>query len=216
VHTKVSGLMSQAKVYCKTAAGLEEVQHRHAGLNARVRQLLILVDGKRSVGELSRMMAMAEFEEFLDVLELKGLIQVRHSGVMSEVSSAEVRPSETIVVADPDSVAAVEFPEPGVSVSRQYDDSVALARHPLTSNEIAQRRAPETVRLERDRVNIAKLLQESVGPLADDLCNRIGRAAKPAELSELFVASLTVVELMSGRKAADRFVEKMKQMGWEG
>ena len=36
------------------------------------------------------------------------------------------------------------------------------------------------------------------------------------ELSELFVASLTVVELMSGRKAADRFIEKMKQTGWEG
>ncbi len=231
--------MSQARVYCKTEAGLDEVLRRHTGLNARVRQLLILVDGKRSVAELSRLMALVEFEEFLALLELKGLIspKVLNDAEVFEgtVSLAKNADMTHVDASYPDTIyrdaknagakssnldSGTSSAELGANEDskslrvRQVESAVALARQPSLPANVSAK-SSENVRLDVDRLNMARLLQETVGPLAEDLCHRIARASRRAELSELFVASLTVVELMSGRKAADRFVEKMKQMGWE-
>jgi hypothetical protein len=217
--------MSQARVYSKTEAGLDEVHSRQAGLNARVRQLLILVDGKRSVGELSRMMACTEFEEFLALLELRGLVVLKSSdrpvpsivAPLVTVVPSTVVPSTEAPVAESASTFhdPASYLEPGHAGQAYPDDSLALAPAAVLQSIPSMPRSPEQVRLDLDRLNMSRLLQETVGPLAEDLCYRIARASRRAELAELFVASLTVVELMSGRKAADRFVEKMKHMGWE-
>lgn len=39
-------------VFTKTARGIEELEHRTVGLGATARRLLILIDGRRNVGEL--------------------------------------------------------------------------------------------------------------------------------------------------------------------
>lgn len=44
-------------VYAKTALGLQEIQSRTLGLELMARRLLILMDGKRSGGELATMIA---------------------------------------------------------------------------------------------------------------------------------------------------------------
>ncbi len=221
--------MSQARVYSKTEAGIDEVQRRHTGLNARVRQLLILVDGKRNVAELSRLMALVEFDEFLALLELKGLISAKivdeleaSKGTLSVVKTADTKNAEFKNV-DPETAkleARASVTERSMNLDpmsarmRHAESDVLLAPQSGLSASISMK-SSDNARLNVDRLNMARLLQETVGPLAEDLCHRIARASRRAELSELFVASLTVVELMSGRKAADRFVEKMKQMGWE-
>jgi hypothetical protein len=206
--------MSEARVYVKTEAGVEEIQHRQAGLNARVRQLLILIDGKRNVSELGRMMAVAELEEFLALLELKGLIADPRTEKVSSPSNSHDREESVFrsptSFGDQDSYSNVVEKE-----SRQVLAKVAFAPHASNSSAASGARVANPVRFRTDRANLSKLLQETVGPMSTDLCIRVERAVRPAELDELFVASLTVVELISGRKAADKFVEKMKQMGWE-
>jgi hypothetical protein len=204
--------MSLARVYCKTEAGLDEVHRRQAGLNPRVRQLLILVDGKRSVPELARMMAVTEFEEFLALLELKGLISPLHMAATVAEGEPHVLPQEGLSALNVPGAVRLEG---SLDHYGHRESEVALAPAVNKTTMLVSPRTSEALQLERDRSNMSKLLQETVGPLAEDLCLRIGRASRRAELSELFVASLTVVELMSGRKAAERFVEKMKVMGWE-
>ncbi len=206
--------MSEARVYAKTQAGVEEIQQRQAGLNARVRQLLILIDGKRNVSELGRMMAVAELEEFLALLELKGLITVRRSEGVSPTSNSYDR--EESVFRLPTSLGEQDkYSNIVERESRQVVADVGIAPYALNSSTGSGARAESPARFKADRANLSKLLQQTVGPMSNDLCIRVERATRPAELAELFVASLTVVELMSGRKAADKFVEKMKQMGWE-
>jgi hypothetical protein len=206
--------MSEARVYGKTQAGVEEIQQRQAGLNARVRQLLILVDGKRSVSELGRMMAVVELEEFLALLELKGLITVRGTEGASPSSNAPHRGESGLhspsSFGDQDRYSNVVQQE-----SHQVVADVALAPHASNSLTASGAKVANPARFKADRANLSQLLQETVGPMSNDLCIRVERATRPAELAELFVASLTVVELMSGRKAADKFVEKMKHLGWE-
>jgi hypothetical protein len=61
--------------YLKTAKGTEEIAKRTVGLNPRVRQLLILIDGKRNAAELAKMLPDAAIELWLDQLITDGFIQ---------------------------------------------------------------------------------------------------------------------------------------------
>ena len=185
-------------VYYKTEAGLDEMQRRQAGLNPRVRQLLILIDGKRSVVELRKMIAVEELGEFLALLELKGLIAKRED--------------DYVRVDAPGQLAFA-----GRAYAGQEGASVAKASHELEELDFGDSAIldHDFEEFKRDRSNLGQVLSDTVGPMGDELGVRIANATKRSELAELFVASLTVVELMAGRKAVDRFVEKMKALGWE-
>ena len=66
--------MDKGSIYRKSKKGTEAMASRDRNLQPRLRSLLILVDGKRSVDELARM-APAGFEESLDQLVQLGLIE---------------------------------------------------------------------------------------------------------------------------------------------
>ena len=50
--------------YCKTAKGHQEISDRAAGLGARARRLLILIDGQRDSEELARLAGDAQVEDY--------------------------------------------------------------------------------------------------------------------------------------------------------
>ncbi|MEN3113038.1 hypothetical protein ACFONG_15725 [Uliginosibacterium paludis] len=85
-------------VYAKTTAGMQEVQLRHARLHPRARSLLILIDGKQCVNDLCGKFATpALVQEYLDVLQEKGLIQALSSygkDIADEVLSQEPQHAE--------------------------------------------------------------------------------------------------------------------------
>ena len=56
-------------VFRKTEKGVLELRHRTHGLNARVRQVLILLDGHRRVADLCRMLPEDELNQHLANLE---------------------------------------------------------------------------------------------------------------------------------------------------
>lgn len=69
-------------VFKKTPKGLEEIQHRQGGLSPRVRRLLILIDGQRSVDDLRSVVTMDDLTHVLGELEEEGYIEV--GGVQQE------------------------------------------------------------------------------------------------------------------------------------
>jgi hypothetical protein len=205
--------MSESRVYIKTQAGIDEMHLRLSGLNARVRQLLILVDGKRTLGELRRMMMTPELDEFVALLELKSLILATDAAPFEGFESSTKAGYSRAQNAEPVAVHASE----SASAVLVAERAAAVEGNGMGA-PVAMPDAPTLARLHRfngHRQSLMHLLAETVGPMSDDLCRRIGRASKQTELMELFVASLTVVELMSGRKATDHFVEKLKLAGWE-
>jgi len=67
--------LPRASVYRKTAAGRAELDRRSAGLSPRQRQLLILVDGRRTEAELAALIGGSDaLAELLAVLRAKGLV----------------------------------------------------------------------------------------------------------------------------------------------
>jgi hypothetical protein len=68
--------MDMATMYRKTSHGSDAIAHRHPALGPRLRSLLILVDGRRSVAELAALgAACGNTEELLRVLLAHGFIE---------------------------------------------------------------------------------------------------------------------------------------------
>ncbi|MDD5297885.1 MAG: hypothetical protein PHU46_13325 [Rhodocyclaceae bacterium] len=63
-----------AVVFAKTQKGQTEVETRSGGLSPRVRRVLIMVDGRRTVDELRGMLAADDLTHTLGMLEEEGYI----------------------------------------------------------------------------------------------------------------------------------------------
>jgi hypothetical protein len=67
--------MDADRVYRKTAKGSEEIQRRTYRVAPRLRQVLIMVNGEKSAGELAReLAALGDIERYLAELEESGFI----------------------------------------------------------------------------------------------------------------------------------------------
>ncbi len=64
-----------SETFGKTAKGQDEIKTRVAGLSQRLRQVLIFVDGKRSVEELKGMLKADDINEILAALADQGLVE---------------------------------------------------------------------------------------------------------------------------------------------
>ena len=62
-------------VYEKTASGIDEITGSQRRLNPRQRQVLILIDGKRTLNEISLSLPRLAVAEIIDELSAQGFIQ---------------------------------------------------------------------------------------------------------------------------------------------
>ncbi len=115
-------------VYAKTAAGRLEVTERSAGLNARQRAALIMVDGRRDATALAQLMPVADVPSVLAALLALGLI-----GAPVDVRAAPVPESSALAAIKADLIDAAQT-HLGVTASdivarvRQAGDAAQLLR----------------------------------------------------------------------------------------
>jgi hypothetical protein len=87
--------MHPGEIYAKTEDGLREVKERKLSLPIALRSLLIMIDGKLTVGEvLERARALRVDEEGVTVLERSGLIVKRFSAPSVATQAASAPRSE--------------------------------------------------------------------------------------------------------------------------
>lgn len=65
-----------AVLFHKTAKGIEEMEKRNHGLGPKVRRILIMIDGKRSVDALREMIPADDLMHTIGMLEEDGFIEV--------------------------------------------------------------------------------------------------------------------------------------------
>lgn len=97
--------MSTQSVFEKTGKGADELKTRRHGLSPRLRQLLILVDGKRDLGELARMLPGPDLVDQLGQLERGGFVA---RPLEAFASRPEQEPAPTAEVANERAAPAVE------------------------------------------------------------------------------------------------------------
>ncbi len=174
---------STPEAFRKTDKGAEELRSRRHGLSPRLRQLLILIDGKRDRSELARILPGPDLAEHLAQLERDGFVS-RSGGTDTDGEVPRETPSE----AGPRPAAAPATP----------DAAPADASAPIAAADS----------IEALRTRIVRALIDTIGPHGDDLAIRIERAQSVDELRTLVPAALSLVEAFGGRAAIDRFLQR--------
>lgn len=84
-------------IFSKTGKGQEEIKTRIGGLSQRVRQVLILVDGKRDIDALCKISPADDLADTLQALQGQGYIEAIE---MTEVPASESAPIVSTVPAE--------------------------------------------------------------------------------------------------------------------
>lgn len=77
------------RIYQKTLRGTNEINHRSNAISARLRRLLIVIDGRKTVGELRQAVPPDDMQEALRQLEALRLIEL-HQPTLSDLISNDV------------------------------------------------------------------------------------------------------------------------------
>ncbi|MBL0920331.1 MAG: hypothetical protein IBJ14_16650 [Hydrogenophaga sp.] len=122
--------MDKQTVFFKTDQGREALSSRPAGLGPRLRSLLIMVDGKRSVGELDKLLGSeGAAAPLLEQLVVQGWVEAEAS---APVAVPAVSPAaEGLVTLPPPSGDALPFPEARRLVVRFINDQLGPMGEPL-------------------------------------------------------------------------------------
>jgi hypothetical protein len=78
--------LSNTLIYVKTPKGIEEINSRTYGLSQRARQMLIMMDGKRSLSDVATIVPEGEAEVLLANLVAEGfVVPLQSVGVVSQI-----------------------------------------------------------------------------------------------------------------------------------
>lgn len=128
----------RATVFGKTDAGRAEVAQRNAGLTARQRSVLILLDGQRALGEIDTWLGEDEMLESVEALLRKGLAGI------SAAPPVVARPAPTEPLAAPVPVpvplpATAPPASPTLSAARELMAAAARKHLGLLAADLVRR-----------------------------------------------------------------------------
>ncbi|MYN03913.1 hypothetical protein GTP41_17605 [Pseudoduganella sp. DS3] len=125
----------RATVFGKTEAGRAEVAQRNAGLTARQRSVLILLDGQRALGEIDTWLGEDEMLESVEALLRKGL-----AGIASAPPAvARPAPPEPAPEAVPMAPLAAPPASPTLSAARELMAAAARKHLGLLAADLVRR-----------------------------------------------------------------------------
>ena len=187
-------------VLVKTQKGADELVSRRNGLNPRVRQLLILIDGQRNFATLGRMVGEKEISGFASALESAGFIARQSS------------PTLRIDANDDGELVEIGVEPPALQASGTATHTQRMASYTAQANQVlhpTRTVAATVVEFPAMRQKITRALNDLLGPFADDINVRVEKTKSLQDLRDLQPAIAGVVEAVRGKSAMNEFVNKI-------
>lgn len=174
--------MDAREIYRKSEKGAEAIAVRAHGVSGKLRTLLILVDGKKDVEELTRLaVGLGESPDLLQQLEDEGLIE---SLSAAAAAAADSQTTDSDEAGEVDFEIDVDDDNHGAGFVRADLDGV----RPLAT----------------------RLLGELLGSTADELVETIERARDVPQFVEAVKRAYVVVWEVRGQSEAERFGEEVE------
>jgi hypothetical protein len=178
--------MDESLVYVKTPKGVAEVATRGGALSLSARRVLIMIDGKRSAGELAPLVRPGEIDAVMALLESQGFVQ-----------RADTAPVRSAPRAMEPAMAAAPAVAPGtLDVATVMNEGVE-ERNLLTLEE-AKRRAVREV-------------SDRLGPDGDIMSQRIEKCRNADELRERLREAERLIAGFYNEAAAQDFVRALRR-----
>ncbi len=141
-------------IFHKTTLGYEEIASRKNGLSIRLRRCLILIDGKRNLGELMSLFPNDNLASLIQTLELDGYIEL--IGVAQQ-NAPVLATSESMFE---QKMGSTMYSHEALFHSRpMYKDSKGQLRQPLA--------------FEERKLRASRVINELLGPNAEGIALRI-------------------------------------------
>ncbi len=178
--------MDGTLVYSKTPRGIAEISLRSAQLPMPTRRVLIMIDGKRSVDDLSILVKPGEIVGVIASLESGGLIQsISHRGVL-DVPTINGRENESGL---PSALS-------GPTTSGGLDD-----------------RDPNPITLEEVKRRAVRGLNDRLGPDAETLAIRIEKCRTIEEFRNCVREAERFISMALGANAAQDYLKSLRRRG---
>ena len=172
--------MDSNLTFSKTARGAEEIGSRAAGLSLHTRRVLIMVDGKRSVSELTHY---ARAGEILDVLS-----QLETAGMIVRPAPPPPPPAAAPPTAGPPTVGGAPTLRGPATRGPATVQGPATIKRPRTLSSTITEGGDQPQRvvitLEEAKRRAVRELIDRVGPAGDDMAQRIERCTTPDDFRE--------------------------------
>jgi hypothetical protein len=169
-------------IFRKTAKGVAEIETREHRLPPRVRNALILVDGKRDVAALKGLMPQ-QIDESLATLLEQAFIEVTGASVTG--AGPQALPDEAVK-----------------PMGRRPADMPAATSHATQASTTS---APSFATRQRAAV---RALHDAIGPIGESLAIRMERARNETELRPLVQMAVQVIGDARGRAAAEAYAAR--------
>jgi hypothetical protein len=190
--------MNNKLIYAKTPKGVAEVGNRSGGLSMAVRRVLIMTDGKRSVGELQAMLGATDTGDILSMLSELGHVQVA-AGAPAAPATAPMSPGLN----------------GAINTSVNAPITVPLSPSGIDVLDVATQssRAEERLLLPLDEVRrrAVRELTERLGPLAESLAVRLEQCRTAEELRTRIRDAERLVAGMMGEAAAADYMRALRR-----
>lgn len=188
--------------YRRTAKGDQEIVFRNTGLDPELRNLLLLINGRRDIPSLAALVPMLRTSlEILQLLEDQGYIELDMAGSGAGMAQP-MAPQQT---AWPQAAPRAPAPAPAPPAPRPAPAPPAAApAAPRTPTERADLNF--AARREQLMQHLAVLLGADYGPVGQ----RLQTVRDPAELAGLEKKLFELVKLYRGPREAQVFADKFK------
>ena len=189
--------MNRDLIYTKTPRGVAEVGNRSGGLSMAVRRVLIMTDGKRSVGELQAMLGSTDAGDILAMLAELGHVQFAR-GMTAAAPTTALNPGTA--TANTGINAPMMAPMPPYA-----GDALDIATQ--------SRRPEERLLLPLDEVRRRSVreLTDRLGPLAASLAIRLEQCRTAEELRHRIHDAEGLVAGMMGDAAAADYMRALRR-----
>jgi len=178
--------MDGSLIYAKTPKGVAEVAARTAQLSMTTRRVLIMMDGKRTVDELSMLVRPGEIEAIVDQLESAGLAQKAAGSVPA---------------------APVPVPVPATVNGRDAEPAA-----PTTiSTPVMDDRDLTPITLEEAKRRAVRELNDRLGPEAEVVAIRIENCRNIEEFRERVREAERFVTAALGAGAAQDYLRALRR-----
>lgn len=171
-------------IYLKTPRGIAEISLRSAQLPMTTRRVLIMIDGKRTVDDLSILAKPGEIESAVALLESSGLIQRASYPGSIDVPTLN---------------------------GRDTDTGFSSLGGPSTSGGLDERDNPIT--LEEVKRRAVRGLHDRLGPEADSLAMRIEACRSIEEFRTCVRQAERVISSALGSGAAQDYLKALRHRG---
>jgi hypothetical protein len=194
----LQGGMNTKLIYAKTPKGVAEIGNRSGGLSMAVRRVLIMTDGKRSVGELQAMLGATDTGDILAMLAELGHVQVA-AGAPAVPAPAPINPGLNGAI--------------NTSVNAPMTVPMSPSGADVLDVATQSSRADERLLLPLDEVRrrAVRELTDRLGPLAESLAVRLEQCRTAEELRTRIRDAERLVAGMLGEAAAADYMRALRR-----